>query len=194
MNFNTYLLGAMTVVMEWPFETCMSQCTISAQHFLHPCVASYRILLQKWLMCYFSCLVMQLLWAPGHCSKALGPAQNRDTGSLVLRGPRGAPGGLVSCLHSCHQIVTCALQWCLWSKGMFSNPAVSARKFPAPNNLYPFLSPSLKKKWGGVPLFSPNPHHQTYATISFIIVTSSWGFFLSGDISLMEIGRFRSAL
>lgn len=86
MNFNTYLLGAMTVVMEWPFETCMSQCT-SAQHFLHPCVASYRILLQKWLMCYFSCLVMQLLWAPGHCSKALGPAQNRDTGSLVLRGP-----------------------------------------------------------------------------------------------------------
>lgn len=134
-------------------------CTISAQHFLHSCVASCRILLQKWLICCFSCLVMQLLWAPGHCSKALGPAQNRDTGSLVLRGPGTAPGGLVSCLHSCHQIVTCALQWRLWSKGMFSNPAVSAQKFPAPNNLHPFLSPSLKKN--GVEFPSSPPTHIT---------------------------------
>lgn len=54
----------MTVILEWAFETCMSQCEISARHFLHPFMAIQRILLQKLLMCYFSCLVMQAALGP----------------------------------------------------------------------------------------------------------------------------------
>lgn len=56
----------------------------------------------------FFYLVMQLLWAPGHCSKALSPDSTRDTRSPVLRDPRGGPGGLVSCLHNGHSVTTCA--------------------------------------------------------------------------------------
>lgn len=85
--FNSRLLGATTVIIEWALETCMSQCAIPARRFLNPFVASQRILLQKWLMCYFSCLVMQLPWASGHRPKARRPADGH-TRPTSVEGPR----------------------------------------------------------------------------------------------------------
>lgn len=166
--------------MEWAFETCMSWCAISAQHFLHPCAAVHRVLLQKWLTCCFSHLVMQLLWVPGHCSKARSPTQHRDTGPPVLRGPRGAPGGLVSsCLDFVTELPPVPLQWRLWSKGTFSNLVASAQKFPAPRNLKSFLSPSLKET-GWIFLSSlPTPITRLLCYSFIHYCDFSMGFFFS---------------
>lgn len=142
----------------------------------------------------FSCLVMQLPWAPGHCSKALSHAEHRDTGPTHVEGPQGSPWYpcfLPSWLPLNWHL---PLQWRPWSKGTFSSLVSSTQKLlPQVVLTHSFLHPG--KKWDGFSSFPhPHPHPQNF-TLHF----HSWwwfphGFFFSGDISIVEIGRFRSAL
>lgn len=58
LESNPCSFGAMPV-MEWALGTCMPQCGVHPQHFLHPFVATQRTLLQKPLLRCSSRLVMQ---------------------------------------------------------------------------------------------------------------------------------------
>lgn len=103
--------------------------------------------------------------------------------------PRGAPGGPISSLHNCQEADTCAL-----SGGTCSDLVSPAWAFPAPRNPDSFLTPALKETGWVFPSPPRTPAPDFYATVSFMIVISPWDFFFSGDISIMEMGRFQSAL
>lgn len=146
---------------------------------------------------FFPSSVMHLLWAPSHCLRP-SVLQSRHWAHQCW----GTPGKPLAALSLAFIIVTkltpVPLQWQLWYKGERSAiwchllgqslPQV----IPTLSSLHPW------KKQDGFSSLLPAPRPpppDVYATVSFMIVISPWVcFFFSDDISIIEIGRFQSAL
>lgn len=135
----------------------------------------------------FFCLVMQLLWAPGHCSKALSPAEQRHWAHQCLGTPGEPLVALFLAFITVTKLTTVPLQWQLSSSGgTFSNLVSSAWMFPAPSKPNSFLSP------GTLSSLLPHPCRQTsmlqfHSWLRFLHgIFSFWWHFYHGNRKISE--------